>query len=128
MPKGYGTINIGGRMTLAHRASYAVANGPIDPGLVVCHRCDTPACVNPDHLFVGTHKDNTQDCVRKGRIRNGPSQGEQNANAKLNWAKVHDIRASLGTGEHPRRLAEVYGVSIATIRSIDKGRIWRLAA
>ena len=64
---GYGHINIGGRMVRSHRLSYEWANGPIPKGLVVCHRCDTPACVNPAHLFAGSQRDNHKDCYVKGR-------------------------------------------------------------
>lgn len=76
-PDGYGRIASGGKfgtapgagtMYNAHRVSWQLHNGEIPDGLVVCHKCDNPACVRPDHLFVGTQKDNMQDCARKGRI------------------------------------------------------------
>lgn len=65
--KGYGVIKVSGRMCLAHRISYSANVGAIPEGMLVCHKCDTPACVNPDHLFVGTHSDNNRDTVKKGR-------------------------------------------------------------
>jgi hypothetical protein len=64
---GYGRINVGRRSILAHRVSYEMANGPIADGLVVCHRCDNPSCVRPDHLFLGTLGDNNADMFAKGR-------------------------------------------------------------
>ncbi len=70
---GYGKIGAGTRKEgelLAHRASWIINNGAIPDGLVVCHRCDNPSCVRPDHLFLGTMKDNTMDMVRKGRCNN----------------------------------------------------------
>lgn len=70
--KGYGQFNTGYTTAAAHRIAYERAFGPIPEGLCVCHRCDTPACVNPDHFFVGTIEDNNKDMARKGRAK-GPS-------------------------------------------------------
>lgn len=64
---GYGGVKHNGKMVRAHRASWLIHYGPIPDGLQVCHRCDVKPCVNPEHLFVGTHKDNMRDCVEKGR-------------------------------------------------------------
>jgi len=65
---GYGRISVRGVMVLAHRLSWIWANGEIPKGMFVLHKCDNPTCVNPNHLFLGTKKDNTQDCIRKGRF------------------------------------------------------------
>ena len=65
--KGYGQILISGTRWMAHRMSYTLAHGEIPPGLVVCHRCDVPSCINPDHLFVGKNMENHLDSVAKGR-------------------------------------------------------------
>lgn len=73
-PRGYGMVNLGRDMrgkqftTYAHRVSYVLAKGPIEPGQVVMHQCDTPACVNPAHLVLGTQADNLADCRSKGRF------------------------------------------------------------
>lgn len=70
--QGYGHVSVqrqGNRSTTAHRAAYESAYGPFDPSLKVCHRCDTPLCVNPEHLFLGTQKDNLHDMREKGRAR-----------------------------------------------------------
>lgn len=67
---GYGRTSDGaGRVVLAHRAAWALVNGPVPPGLRVLHKCDNPPCVNPEHLFLGTSKENTADMIAKGRLR-----------------------------------------------------------
>lgn len=70
---GYGHINIGGRILRAHRVSYELAQSPIPDGLCVLHKCDNRPCVNPDHLFLGTKKDNFWDAVQKGRLSRTPN-------------------------------------------------------
>lgn len=70
---GYGRIGVRGRVAFAHRAAYEVLVGPIPNGMLCCHKCDNPSCCNPNHLFIGTHKDNSQDMVRKGRASGGPN-------------------------------------------------------
>lgn len=68
---GYARIKVNGERILVHRMSWVMAFGSVPSGLVVCHRCDVPLCVNPDHLFVGTQKDNIADMMAKGRWRGG---------------------------------------------------------
>lgn len=66
--QGYGLLKINGRMERAHRVAWEMVNGPIPDGMLVCHHCDTPACVNVDHFFLGTQVENMQDAVQKGRV------------------------------------------------------------
>jgi len=108
----------GKKYVTAARYSYELFVGPIPEGRDVCHHCDNPRCVRPDHLFTGTAKDNVADMVRKGRHRGR----ERHPMAKLNWASVRDIRSS----DLPaKRLAAKYTVCEGTIYSVLRGDIWR---
>ena len=71
-PNAYGYFRVSGSLAVAHRVSYELAYGGIPEDKQICHTCDNPACVNPSHLFVGTHTDNMQDKVAKGRNARGP--------------------------------------------------------
>jgi len=68
-PDGYGRVRLHGTKWLAHRAVYELMVGPIPEGVQVCHSCDNPSCVRPDHMFLGSQRDNVQDCIKKGRFR-----------------------------------------------------------
>ena len=104
----------------AHRVAYFIANGS-DPGpLQVCHRCDIPACVNPDHLFLGTLADNMRDCRAKRRH----AFGERAPDAKLTDAAVRSIRAARRAGAKLTTLAAQYGVSMQVISRAARGDTW----
>ena len=125
---GYGMVTIlkpRRTTTKAHRMAWTLTNGPIPDGLLVCHHCDTPQCVRPDHLFLGTAKDNAHDKMAKGRLRVGHVKGEQCGRAKLTEAAVRDIRASVAAGTRQVRMAEKYNVSPMTICDIVHGRRWK---
>jgi hypothetical protein len=119
---GYGRLKIGRRYEFAHRLSWRLHHGAIQDGLCVLHKCDNRICVNPDHLFVGTIQDNTDDMMRKGRDR--PQIGSQKTQAKLIEAKVATIKARLERGESQSNLAIEFNVSRQTINHIAKGRRW----
>ena len=111
---GYGKLKLDGRMAMAHRMAYTVWVGEIPPKRLVLHTCDTPACINPDHLFVGTHTDNARDRRRKGR---GPI-GVRN-NAKLTESEVRAIRDLSHIGEYAQ-IARLFKVSEMTVARIVK--------
>lgn len=127
---GYGAFRIDPKSNSipAHRASWKLHRGDIPSGLFVCHTCDNRACVNPDHLFLGTPSENMQDASRKGRMNwkagevRALRKGEDHPASKLKKSDVLDIRSSslLGT-----ELADKYGVSNNTISRIRRGLIWR---
>lgn len=109
--KGYGEFALDGvTRGLAHRASYVLFRGEIASGLCVLHRCDTPACVNPDHLFLGTQAENVADMARKGRTR-----------SSLTLEQIREIRAS--RGEKARDVAARFGLkSHKSVLNIWHGR------
>lgn len=109
-----------GKHVLAHRYSYARFVGEIPHGASVCHKCDVPLCVNPDHLWLGSHHDNMADMVAKGR-HVPPKRGEENHSAKLLEREVLSIFAA--HGRH-KDIAAPYGVSASTVGRIKSGKIW----
>lgn len=107
----------------AHRLSWELHCGPIPDGLFVCHSCDFPPCVNPDHLFLGDDAANVADCISKGRNSPPPiHSGETHHKAKLKIADVIDIKKRRMLGYE---YAEKYGVTPALISAIHTGKIWR---
>lgn len=148
---GYGWVSYGGRPWIASRLSYKLANGGIPKGLIVRHKCDNPPCCNPDHLEVGTYRDNTHDCMKRGRFRpfgdtlknktvehkNKISKGvaryiaEQKAkgtpriqNAKVTEREVRDIKRRLNAGESTRTVADSLGLKLDLVYKIKIGRTW----
>lgn len=119
-PRGYGMVNLGRyadrrqHTEYAHRVAYVIAKGNIPQGQVVRHSCDTPACVNPQHLILGTQADNVNDAAVQGHYNVAHTCGVR----KLSDRDVHDIRTSY---EKNVRLAERYRVSTATISLIRRG-------
>jgi len=119
---GYGRFWLDGHNLLSHRFSYSLTNGPISRNQVVCHKCDNPSCVNPDHLFLGTRDDNMTDMVRKGRS----AKGILNGNRKLTEQEVLEIRNLYATTNITyAELARRYNVDKTNIPSIVKRETWK---
>ena len=128
-PRGYGLFarsRQGGRKQIiwdAHRFAWMIERGPIPLGMLVCHHCDNPACVRPDHLFLGTNRDNKLDSVSKGRHR--WCNGEKNGRAKLTASDVAMIRRRLTAGEKQADIADAFGVSQTTVSLLHRRKTWR---
>jgi hypothetical protein len=119
----YGSMFVDGKNQRAHRVSWVLHNGPIPDGLFVCHKCDVPLCVNPDHLFLGTNQDNVNDKVAKGRSPSG--KNEANPNARLTFNQVKEMREKYIPHRYSlNRLAKEYGVSAGHVSRIVNGIRW----
>lgn len=116
---GYGLLPGNYESVRAHRFSFIHHYGHIEDGVVICHKCDNPGCVNPDHLFAGTTKENCQDMLSKGRDK---MVGSRNNKAKLTEENIIEIRQSK---QSYMSIADYYGVSVSTIKRIKSRTLWR---
>jgi Autographiviridae endonuclease len=111
-----------------HRISFRVFKGEIPEGICVCHSCDNRKCINPEHLFLGTHKDNSQDALKKGRLENSKlikARGEKNGSSKLTDEQVREIRKELENGVKGAKVARKYGVSSSIVYVIRDRKTWK---
>jgi hypothetical protein len=112
---GYGLVKVGRRMIRAHRVSWELHCGDIPMGLYVLHHCDTPPCVNPTHLFLGTMADNNRDRDEKGR----------NGKAVLSENDVIEIRRARDRGQIARQIAPRYGICRRAVQNVIARRSWK---
>lgn len=115
---GYGCAWVDKRVVGAHRVAWTCEHGPIPSDLQVCHKCDTPACCNTKHMFLGTHTDNMRDRSRKKRF---DISGTKNGRARLSET---DVRIIVASTDKTRILAERFGVGMSHIRQIQRGLAW----
>ncbi len=117
---GYGHFGYNAKVTRAHRVAYELTYGAIPQGMKVLHRCDNPACCNPNHLFLGTHEDNMQDKIAKNRQARG-----DHSRSSLTNDDVQAIRKERANGATYAEIATKFNVSKITVRHIIKGRSWK---
>lgn len=126
---GYGIFGVNKKTIIASRFAWRLTHGDIPDGLFVLHACDNPSCVNPGHLFLGTHQDNMDDMIAKGRQMSSERKrecflGEKHHSAKLTNEQVRDIKRRLRNGETPKDICVDYGVAKNTIFNIKYGVTW----
>lgn len=121
-PNGYGRLGLNGKPELAHRISWRLSFGPITSADHICHRCDNPGCVRPEHLFKGDHAANMADKMAKKRHRYGVSRGSSHGRSKLTEADVREIRR---LGRPLSQHVERYGISTTQASDIINRRSWR---
>ena len=117
---GYGMLYFNGRPTRVHRVAWILSRGPIPAGLLVCHHCDTPCCVNVDHLYLGTDLDNARDTSTRGRWNS--RAGELNPRVRLTKEQAESVLTDPRNGPE---LAAFYGVNRSTINRIRRGETWQ---
>ena len=118
---GYGELRYKSKTYRAHRVSYMLHISSFDDELFICHKCDNPPCVNPNHLFAGTANDNVQDKVNKNR----QAQLQEHGRAVLNNQQAKEIKDLLAKGYARSQLAKMYHVSKSIIIDIDRGFTWK---
>jgi hypothetical protein len=134
---GYGQFWFRSDFVRAHRFAYQITHGEIGDGMLICHTCDNPKCVRPEHLFQGTPAENSADMARKGRAASGDRhvsrlyperlmQGDRHYGAKLTQSQVDDIRRRFAAGgETQAGLAREYGVSRSAVYLIVSNKSWK---
>lgn len=122
--RGYGQVSFRGmKNKLAHRVSYDTFIGPINKGMFVCHKCDTPACYNPEHLFLGTPKDNVHDGIKKGRIKHIGAKGSDCKFTNLTDEQIEEMRSLRNEGFSLERLSKIFRCQKEYISKITRNKV-----
>lgn len=127
---GYGRFNLFGKSFYAHRFSALIKYGHIPANADVCHACDIRNCVNPEHLFIGTRRDNVMDCINKNRHSHGISHsiktsGEMAGSSKLKNEDVINIRHLKNKGIKTKTISQLFNISTDNVRRIVRNDTWR---
>jgi len=117
---GYGVFSVNGKQVGAHRVSWSLANGEIQDGMHILHRCNNPSCVNPSHLYAGTHRQNMDDMIAAGS-----KKGVKNGQAKLTDKDVVAIRKKCAAGSTMAEMSREYGMSFMAISNLVHMRSWK---
>lgn len=117
---GYGRMRLDGKERFTHRIAYAAWVGPLEPGKVIMHTCDVPACCNPEHLKQGTQAENNRDCANKGR----KPKGSANGNSKLTELQVKWMRHLFTQGISGESLSQIFNISRVQVRKILNFENW----
>lgn len=123
--QGYGLSYINGKIERAHRVAWILNKGPIVKGLCICHKCDNRLCANINHLFLGSHKDNYDDMVIKGRRKTNTPKGEKNYRSKLKEEDIYDIFKKYHEGMKFSDIAKIYKCHRSNIYLIIKKKNWK---
>jgi hypothetical protein len=126
-PNGYGQFCVSkGDIAYAHRYAFLLTGTSLIDGMLVCHKCDNRRCVNPNHLFLGTNRENTLDMMAKGRSKYAPVRGTNHPLAKLTEDNISEIREASARGRGYRKpLIEKFGVSSQQISRIARRKAWQ---
>ena len=122
---GYGSVRYEGKNWKSSRLAWTLERGPIPEGMFVCHKCDVTPCCNVNHMFLGSHRDNMRDMIKKGRSKLLKTRGEQVNTAKLTDGKVIEIRKAHADGISCVKLGKIYGVSDAAINEAVNRKTWK---
>ena len=118
-----GSRSDGTRRTVsAHKLAHETYIGPVPDGMYVCHKCDNRRCINPEHLFLGTAKDNAVDMTNKKRNKPPCLKGEDHPNAKLTWDDVNEIRSAINVSR--KELSKKYNINVRTVSDIIRFIRW----